>query len=93
MRGQKAGPRMCWMAYYLVGQQSFTCAEKSYWKEAAKYNLGMSLVSSFLMLVLALLVSLASETQPMPAWINFSIQSVLALVGSHLRDYFVCMLQ
>ena len=27
----------------------------------------------FFLLVLALLVSLASETQPMPAWITFSV--------------------
>ena len=39
------------------------------------------------MLILALLVSLTGETQPMPARIDFSIRSVLALVGSRLRDY------
>ena len=31
---------------HVCGQQSFTCANKSYWKEAAKHNLGTRLVSS-----------------------------------------------
>ena len=42
-------------------QQSFMCADKSYWKEAAKQSVNEA-VSFIFMLILALLVSLTSKT-------------------------------
>ena len=48
-------------------------ADKSYWKEASKQSVNEA--SQFIfMLVLALLVSLAGETQPTLSRIDFSIQ-------------------
>ena len=72
------------------GQRSFRCADKSYW--TAKQS-GNEASQFFFMLVLALLVSFTGETQPTPAQTDFSILSVLALVGSRFRDYLACILQ
>ena len=68
MLSQKVAPRMCWTAYHLVCVVNDL--SHSHWKEAAKHDLGAKLVS---FLVLTLLVSLASETQLMPARIAFCI--------------------
>ena len=83
---------MCWTAYHIpphaCGQWSFTCADKSYWKEAVKHNLGTRLVNSFSCYSF---VSLASK--PLPAQITFNIWSAVALVGSCLLNHLACMLQ
>ena len=58
----KSGPAhvLDGLAPHAHGQQSFMCANESYWKEAAKHNLWTRVL---FMLVLALLVSLASPNQ------------------------------
>ena len=72
----KVGPCMHWMACHLmcmvnclsrvlIKATGRSC--KTTWEEASQF---------FFMLILALLVSLAGETLPTPAWIAFNIQSV-----------------
>ena len=74
MCGQKAGLRMHCHLVRVVNGLLFMCADKSYWKEAAKQSVNEAGQFIF-MLVSALIVSLTGETKPMQARIHFSIRS------------------
>ena len=56
------------------GQWSFMCTDKSLWKKSCNKHSGNKASQFFYMLVLALFVNLASQTQPMLARIAFSIK-------------------
>ena len=71
------------------GQRSFMCTDNSLWKKSCKKHSGNKASQFFYMLVLALFVNLASQTQPMLARIAFSIK-VLCQGLACKTTLFVC---
>ena len=79
MHGQKAGPRMRWTASHLVPVVNGLSRYKKLLERSCKTQSGNEASQ---LLVLALVFSLASKTQPTPARIGYRKRSALALVGS-----------